>query len=822
MMPFRRWIGEIHHRALWQTLGVYLAGSWVVLQVIDIVVDSLDLPRWLPAGAILLILAGLPVVLITAYVQVGREATREEAFGRDGATGSPEKTTGDLEDLEVRAARRLFTWRNALGAGVLGFAAWGVVAAGWVLFEGRSGNMRFRGAVALDRGVVAVLPFRVTGTGNLGFLSEGMVDLLAAKLTGEGGLRAADPRSVMSIWSRLSGGRDDPLTRDLARRLAGSVGAGQVLTGDVVGTPSGFVLQAAVMDVENGTSQARASVEGSLDSLTASVDQLVLRLLALEAGEEGQRLGALTSTSLQALRAYLDGQAAYRRGSYREADGHFQRALEADSTFSLAALGWVASAWWSPGYDRFNRAREAAWNLREGLSSRDRALLEAWAGPRYPLASGWAEHLVRWDLAIAAAPERPESWYESADIYFHYGPLLEVSDWEDQAKGRLRRAAVLDPTFAAPLAHLLELAAIRGDPDEVRFHQRAYAAVDSAGDTSWFTQWRAASALGDTAALAGIHGEFSRLDGSSLSRIMGLAQLFDPTVTSAERAASTLSQRVGTRIERWEWLLGLHSLALNRGRPGEADALIREWAEVEGFPGESLRIRVLDGLYWDGDPASARGAADLLLSAVDTLSPGRTDLSEAQLADVCVAEHWRLGNGDTSTALSSLARFRDLADQTRFGSLPLRHAVCAASIEALLAMAQDRPEAEAAVQKLNNLLLLVPNVETGDDTSLVGPFIVARWRERSGDVEGALAAMRRWHNHWFSGVRYLSTFLREQGRLAALVGNREEAIRALRRYLTLRSDPEPEWVEERDRVRARLRELMEAETLDRPEALSSR
>ncbi len=822
MLPFRGWIGEIHHRALWQTLGVYLAGAWVVLQVIDIVVDSLDLPRWLPAGAIFLILAGLPVVLVTAHVQAGREARAEEASEGGEKPRPPDQARPDPGSREAQGARRLFTWRNALGAGVLGFAAWGVVAAGWSLFAGRSGEVGLQRGLDLDRGVVAVLPFRVTGTGNLGFLSEGMVDLLAAKLTGEGGLRAADPRSVMSIWSRLSVGWDAPVSRDRALHLARTVGAEQVLTGDVVGTPAGFVLQAALMDVENGVDQAQASVEGSLDSLTAAVDQLVLRLLALESGEEGQRLGALTSTSLQALISYLDGQAAFRRGSYGEADVHFQRALEADSTFSLAALGWVSSAWWSPGYSRFNRARETAWNLREGLSGRDRALLEAWAGPRYPLASGWAEHLVRWDLAIAAAPDRPESWYESADIYFHYGPLLEVADWEEQAQGRLKRAAELDPTFAAPLAHLLELAAIRRNPHEIRFYQKAYAAVDSVGDSSWFTRWRAASALGDTAALARIHAEFSRLDGSSLSRIMGLAQLYDTTLVSAERAASALGQRLGTRIERWEWLLGLHSLALNQGRPGEADALIREWAEVEGSPGESLRIRVLNGLYWDGDPASAREAADLLLSAVDTLSPGRTDLSEAQLADVCVAEQWRLRKGDTSTALTSLARFRDLADQTRLESLPLRHAVCAASIEALLAMARERPEAEAAVQRLNNLLLLVPNVETGDDPSLVGPFIVARWRERAGDVEGALAAMRRWHNHWFSGVRYLSTFLREQGRLAALAGNREEAIRAFRHYLMLRSHPEPGWVEERGRVRARLMELMDVVAVDGPEAFLPR
>ncbi len=57
-----------------------------------------------------------------------------------------------------------------------------------------------------DARVVAVLPFRVAGADPaLQYLREGMVDLLAIKLTGEGGPRAADPRAVLSAWRRAGG-----------------------------------------------------------------------------------------------------------------------------------------------------------------------------------------------------------------------------------------------------------------------------------------------------------------------------------------------------------------------------------------------------------------------------------------------------------------------------------------------------------------------------------------------------------------------------------------------------------------------------------------
>jgi hypothetical protein len=54
---------------------------------------------------------------------------------------------------------------------------------------------------------------------------------------------------------------------------------------------------------------------------------------------------------------------------------------------------------------------------------------------------------------------------------------------------------------------------------------------------------------------------------------------------------------------------------------------------------------------------------------------------------------------------------------------------------------------------------------------------------------------------------FLSGSLREEGRLAALAGDRDGAIKAYRWYLTLVADPEPSLVPRRDSVRAELAKL---------------
>ena len=55
---------------------------------------------------------------------------------------------------------------------------------------------------------------------------------------------------------------------------------------------------------------------------------------------------------------------------------------------------------------------------------------------------------------------------------------------------------------------------------------------------------------------------------------------------------------------------------------------------------------------------------------------------------------------------------------------------------------------------------------------------------------------------------YRATFLREEGRLAALAGDTAGAVRAYRHYLAIRPVPEPEAAIEDAAVRARLAELV--------------
>ena len=126
--------------SVWKVAGVYLAGSWGVLQVIDVLAQNIGLPTWAFSMALVLLLIGLPIVVGTAYLH-----------GLAGRSGSPAPATDN-------APRRLLTWRNAILGGVAAFALFGlsvgVYFALWATGIGPVGSLVAKGVLEEDDPVI--------------------------------------------------------------------------------------------------------------------------------------------------------------------------------------------------------------------------------------------------------------------------------------------------------------------------------------------------------------------------------------------------------------------------------------------------------------------------------------------------------------------------------------------------------------------------------------------------------------------------------------------------------------------------------------------
>jgi serine/threonine-protein kinase len=677
----------------------------------------------------------------------------------------------------------------------------------------------------LDPNLVAVVPFRVKGAvPALGYLREGVVDLVAARLTGEGSARAADPNSVMAAWRKAASSDADDLPEgamlDVARRL----GAGQLLVGGIVGTPDHLALSAALLPVRGGGPRADAKVEGTADSLPQLVDRLIAQLITQGSGGS-HGLDGLVNIPLPALRLYLEARAAQRRGNYADAVVRYGQALDQDSTFALAGLGLANAAVWTAAPGASRRGLERAWTSRDRLSPRDHALVIAEVGPAHPATSTLAQYLQAWERAVDLAPDQPDRWFELGDIYFHEGPYLQIASARRRAAEAFRRSVALD-SGTEPLGHLLEVAVIDDDTAAVRRLGALYLARDTSGELLGFYRWRIAEGLHDERARAVLRAQYRRIPLQSLWRIMNHAVLDGRGLEDADSAAVAIRAVLGRSSDLQRSKTYLHAFELNRGRPSAALAETAGPDDAEYGPHAGLYQRVLDALYGDGDRVSgSRAAEELGRMAGHPASGGSDDRAVAQ-TDLCVATLWRLSHGEVAGATEAIARLREHAP----GDSPqsrTSNAVCAALLEAQVAAAPGAPGATAALDRLDTIIRSGPGGQRGGPAvaftlspayvrSTVGispcgfeDFVnleVARLRERQGDLRAALAAVRR-RPYAYHLTDYLAAHLREEGRLAAMTGDSAGAARAYRHYLALRSDPEPALRPAVDTVRAELARL---------------
>ena len=437
-------------------------------------------------------------------------------------------------------------------------------------------------ALSTRSGLVAVLPFTVHGGSELGFLVEGMVDLLSTALDGAGQISCVDPRTILAD-TRTGEGLDPARGQAMARRF----GAERFVLGSIVSAGGRLQASATLYD---GTmapllrAEAKRAGEGELFEL---VDDLVRELVAgLERSPAGRlnHLAALTTTSVPALKHYLSGESALRLGRYLEAILAFQQATAVDASFALAhfrlACALAANVMIAPARE----SMEQAWQHRERLSERDRLLV---AAHRAWLLGHTTEAEQQVSTLLSLHPEDVEGWFLLGDLLFHSNPVRGRSAGE--ARPAFEHALALDPGHMGALAHLIRIAALERRTDEVaRLVERA-GALSPSGD-----QWLGLQAL---SAWLGGDGEARRavLAQVPAARVLAAGTAFaDLSVQARDLAGAEeflshcLAAARADRLKAMYRILG-SSVSFARGRKAAALAALAEGARID--PDSALMVK---------------------------------------------------------------------------------------------------------------------------------------------------------------------------------------------------------------------------------------
>jgi hypothetical protein len=298
-----------------------------------------------------------------------------------------------------------------------------------------------------------------------------------------------------------------------------------------------------------------------------------------------------------------------------------------------------------------------------------------------------------------------------------------------------------------------------------------------------FVRWRMAVVLPTDSARAQLRRRFDRMNVRSLTRIVAFAELSGIGLEDVEPASAALRQQARVRTsdpEGAHWVLA--DLALNQGRPSEAVEAIQE---LETPRHDALWTHILNALLEEGDSTAAVNAVRLLRTA--TAGPAeRNPADRAQRnVDLCVLGLWYAERTEWSGAQRARARLLEPGvEEHIFPAWPPAQ-VCAAMLEASVAVGRGRSDARIALGRADSL------VRAGWIADVFMNLILARLWETEGDMSRALAAVRRRQYDDPDGPAYLATGLRMEGRLAALAGDRDAAVRAYTHYLALVNRPEP-------------------------------
>ncbi len=437
---------------------VYLVAALVVFQLTQVLRDNFGLPAWVTPLAFALLAVGLLVMLLTGWVQ--SRPTWDRPVGQ-----KPEWTLDLREAIDELRHSRLpeLTWPRALAAGVFAFAIlFGL--AGTINYLRNSGRTFTRTAAA-DPGVtLAILPFQAIGE-DAELFREGMPDLLGINLAHGAGVRVVHPLHVQNRWN-VRGGSDSPRA---VIDVGQDVSARFVLAGDVRATGDRLHFTARLYDVLGDTLLSTVEVDGSPDSVSALADSLGARVLrgGLYTGEGDAprlNLGRLATTSMPALRSFLEGEQQFRRTRMAEAKAAFRDAVDRDPGFAFALYRYsLTNAWLSyPHEPRLDEQAEIAARNLVGLPERQALLIRA----HVQLARSDPQAIGTLRELIDRHPDDVEGWFLLGDAYYHVGQRIGAPP--DSFRLALEKGIEIDPGFGPPYLHLIEDAAARFDT--VRAH----------------------------------------------------------------------------------------------------------------------------------------------------------------------------------------------------------------------------------------------------------------------------------------------------------------------------------------------------------------
>jgi tetratricopeptide (TPR) repeat protein len=620
-----------------KALGLWAAATAAVGVTAWAATDVIGLPDWVLPGSLGVMLAGLPVIAITAFVQ--RTAYRAFATTPQRTPGGGMPAQGTLATLALKASPHV-SWRRTWIGGGVAVGAFAALVVGFMVTRafgiGPAASLRGKGEFG-ERETVIVADFRSPAGDSA--LGPTVAEALRTDLAQSRSLHVLTRASVREILGLMQRPTESAVPFELAREIATREGAKAVLDGGIVRLGQSYVVSARLVAALDGQELATfRETAGSEDELIGALGELS-RAVRERAGESlrsiraSSELERVTTPSLPALRKYVEGSAVADEGGDAERGlALLEEAVTLDTAFAMA---WrkIAVVLGNENRDR-TRALAAittAYRHRERLSEHERLLTEGYYFTRGPQPDG--------DRALAAYEDAVRLDSTSTSALNNAAVVLGDRREYERAELLYRKVTTLPRTFGGAFTNLITAQIRNGRVSALDSTVAAYRARLPDSRDLWEAEWFAAWG----------QGRFERAD--SISRAVYAQARTPRQAIRAAGAAGALAYLHGRLDEGLRW------------------SVLRSEAQARANPSAVTRLTsALDTAFYAvqrGDAAGGRAAVQrgLVREPTDSMPPDErpweelawlaTDLGDAPLARLALDGYER---DQAATALDQVGR----------------------------------------------------------------------------------------------------------------------------------------------------------------------
>jgi TolB-like protein len=432
---------ELKRRNVYKVAIAYIVGGWALSQGIAQVFPLFDVPSSAIRAIVLLIILGLPVALVLAWMF---ELTSQ---------GIKRTETADAMPAAAKPQKYIWIYVVVIGAAIsIGLFLLGRYSAS------NSGSAARTETTTVPGKSIAVLPFEnLSDDKNTAYFSDGITEEILNALAQIPNLKVAARRSAFQFKG----------THLDLRKIGQVLGVAHILEGSLQKAGDQVRINVQLVDVENGLQAWSEKYDRKLDNVFAVEDEIAkaiaTKLRVQLTGGAGQPLVVDSTNNPQAHELYLRGLTllAARGPALLEAKNSFQKAVDLDTGYAQAwgALAVTELLLPAYGFDSFDASLPRSESAAQRSLSLDSNTASAYVavGLANTLRFRWPEANEAFRHALALAPG-------DAEAVNQYAQFLSTAGQLELSLREIDRAQQLDPL--SPIISLIRsgiLGALRRD-----------------------------------------------------------------------------------------------------------------------------------------------------------------------------------------------------------------------------------------------------------------------------------------------------------------------------------------------------------------------